>query len=167
MRGLIFTKCYWHMLFMLHYFHGIFQNLSPHTFGQLIMRICFSIQNNGDDDLKLSDHFGESERFVIFDTRLGTIQPHECDSALCRGPCRCYVPTIPESGFDAVICRSIGARVFNALRRNGINVYLTSECTMRTALNVWQTQELHVANKIVCRPEHVASRRERHQSKVK
>jgi predicted Fe-Mo cluster-binding NifX family protein len=129
------------------------------------MRICFSVCKTPTDNLTLSDHFGESDRFVIFDTERATCLPHDCAPAMCKGPCRCFMPSLPQREFDVVICRSIGARAFTMLRRNQIEVFLTQESSLSTALNVWQAQNLHLANRGICRPEVIARRRESMQRK--
>jgi predicted Fe-Mo cluster-binding NifX family protein len=129
------------------------------------MRICFSIQEAPSEDMKLTEHFGESERFLIFDTQLNTFKPHTCDPTLCRGTCHCHLPTLPEGAFDAVICRNIGGRAFAMLRRSKIAVFLTQESHVSKALDGWKTQNLHVAKHGVCRPEIVALRHEQRRRK--
>ena len=129
------------------------------------MRICFSIQNSSSEDLQLTDHFGESDRFVIFDTQLNAYKSHTCDPALCRGPCRCHLPALPQRVFDAVICRSIGARAFAVLRRNWIDVFLTQESKVKNALDVWEAKNLRAAEQGVCRPEFVALRNEQRRTR--
>lgn len=129
------------------------------------MRICFSIQNELSEGLKLTDHFGESDRFVIFDTHLNAYRTHTSDPALCRGLCRCHLPALPQRVFDAVICRSIGARAFALLRRNQIDVFLTKESKVKKALDVWEAKNLRPAEQGVCRPEFVAIRNEQRRTR--
>lgn len=125
------------------------------------MRICFSVYKTPGDDLMLPDHFGESNRFVIFDTQLATFLPHDSVPVLCKGPCRCFMPALAQREFDAVICRGIGERAFTMMRRNRIDVFLTQARSVSDALSAWQTQALRVANRGICRPEVIAKRRER------
>jgi predicted Fe-Mo cluster-binding NifX family protein len=122
------------------------------------MRICFSIQDEPSEDMRLTEHFGESERFLIFDTQFNAFKPHSCDPVMCRGTCHCHLPTSPHAAFDAVICRSIGARAFAMLRRNHIDVFLTQESNVNKALDGWKANQLDKAKHGVCRPEVVALR---------
>lgn len=112
------------------------------------MRICFSILHG--EGLKLSPHFGESERFVVFDTDVQDYLPHGRDTALCRGPCRCFMPATLDSGFDVVICRSIGHRVLRTLRAYGVAVFLTQELDAQAALAAFQAQKLLQVSRSSC-----------------
>ena len=112
------------------------------------MRVCFSVLPG--EGLKLSPHFGESERFVTFDSDAQDFFPHARDSALCRGPCRCFMPATAESSVDVVICRSIGHRVLRSLRAHGIAVFLTQELDAPTALAAFEAQQLAQVVRSTC-----------------
>ncbi len=112
------------------------------------MRVCFSVLPG--EGFKLSPHFGESERFVIFDAAAQDFLPHARDTSLCRGPCRCFMPATLESGFDVVICRRIGHRVLRTLRACGVAVFLTQEPDAVTALAAFQAQKLAQVVRSTC-----------------
>lgn len=112
------------------------------------MRICLSLKPG--EGLELSPHFGDSGRFVVYDTDLQEFQAHACDAELCRGPCRCFMPATPESGFHVVICRTIGHRVLRSLRAQGIAVFLTQAQDAPAALAELQSQQLAQALRSTC-----------------
>lgn len=122
------------------------------------MRICFSLQPGPEKEMHLSEHFGESDTFIIYDTDQQVFTPHACHAALCKGPCHCHLPALAQGDFDAVICRNIGARAFAALRRFRITVLLTQSRAVQQALSEWRTQGLPMAQKGVCRPEFITER---------
>ena len=122
------------------------------------MKICLSICNKNLEKPQLSDHFGESGRFVIYDSQSGVVLPHASNVALCRGPCRCQLPSVGESAFDAVICRAIGARSFAMLRRSRVDVFITHAHDMQEAVNAWRAQQVKMASRSICRPEFLANR---------
>jgi len=112
------------------------------------MRVCFSVLPG--EGYKLSPHFGETERFVVFNADAQVFLPHERDASLCRGPCRCFMPAALESGFDVVICRSIGHRVLRTLRAQGIPVFLTQELDALAALAAFKAQKLEQVVRSTC-----------------
>lgn len=112
------------------------------------MRICFSLLSG--EGLSLSPHFGDSGRFVVYDTDSQEFRAHACDAELCRGPCRCFMPALPESAFHVVICRAIGHRVLRALRAQGVTVFLTQAQDAPTALAELQAQQLVQALRSTC-----------------
>lgn len=112
------------------------------------MRVCFSVLPG--EGLKLSPHLGESERFVVFDSKAQDFLPHARDTTLCRGPCRCFMPATLESGFEVVICRSIGHRVLRTLRARGVAVFLTQELDAPTALAAFKAQQLAQVTRSTC-----------------
>lgn len=103
--------------------------------------------------MALSDHFGDSAHFVVFDTDRQTCVAHACETALCRGPCHCHLPALAGRAFDAVICRHIGARAFAMLRRQQIDVLLTQDTEVAQALQNWEAHRLPAAKRPLCRLE--------------
>ena len=109
------------------------------------MRICFSVLPDG----QLAPHFGESGRYIVFDTAIGTVSDHATSALPCRGPCRCFVPEL--AGIDLVICRSIGHLVLRALKAQGTPVYQTPETDMMSAIAAWQAEQLPAMSRAICK----------------
>ena len=109
------------------------------------MWICFSVLPDG----QLSPHFGESGRYVVFDTQTGALMDHPTRALPCRGPCRCFVPEL--AGIDLVICRSIGHLVLRALKAQGTAVYQTQEIDMMSAIAAWQAEQLPAMGRAICK----------------
>ena len=109
------------------------------------MRICFSVLHDG----QLAPHFGESGRYVVYDTESATLSEHTTSALPCRGPCRCYVPEL--AGIDLVICRTIGHLVLRALKAQGAPVYQTQETDMLLAIAAWQAEQLPVMGRAICK----------------
>lgn len=110
------------------------------------MKICVSLK----DDHTLSAHFGESARFALLDSETGVQQPHSASEALCRGPCRCFLPESADAAFDLVICQAIGHRVLNDYRRRGIAVYQTNETDPVKAWQQWRNEQLAAPQRSLC-----------------
>lgn len=118
------------------------------------MRICFSVL----PDEQLAPHFGESGRYVVFDTESGALMDHPTREQPCRGPCRCFVPEL--AGIDMVICRSIGHLVLRALKAQGTAVYQTQETDMMSAVAAWQAELLPAIGRTICKTgRRIAARR--------
>lgn len=109
------------------------------------MRICFSILPDG----QLAPHFGESGRYIVFDTDTGAQMTHPTRDLPCRGPCRCFVPELAD--IDLVICRSIGHLVLRALKAQGTPVYQTPETDMISAIAAWQAEQLPAMGRAICK----------------
>ena len=109
------------------------------------MRICFSILPDG----QLAPHFGESGRYIVFDTDTDTQHDHPTRALPCRGPCRCFVPEL--AGIDLVICRTIGHLVLRALKAQGSAVYQTQETDMMSAIAAWQAEQLPFISRAICK----------------
>lgn len=111
------------------------------------MRICFSVLPGG--AATLSSHFGETGHYVVYDSETRQLEPQACHAALCRGPCRCFMPEMV--GIDLVVCRAIGHLALRALRSKNTPVYQTRETHIETALAAWQSGQLTPVGRAFCK----------------
>ena len=94
------------------------------------MKICIPTLTASGKDAMVSDHFGSSPFFTVYDTGSGAITVSaNSNQHHAHGTCH-PVAALGDAKVDAVICRGMGARAVQGLRQAGIRVYA---CTVRTA----------------------------------
>ena len=94
------------------------------------MKICIPTQTAGGMDAKVSEHFGSSPFFTVYDKSNGAMTASaNSNQHHAHGTCH-PVSALGETRVDAVICRGMGARAVQGLRQSGIRVYSSRAATV-------------------------------------
>jgi len=106
------------------------------------MKICIPTLTAGGKDANVSEHFGSSPFFTIYDSANGAITATEnSNQHHAHGTCH-PVSALGETKVDAVICRGMGARAVQGLRQAGIRVYYCDAGTAGEALKHFEEKTL-------------------------
>lgn len=106
------------------------------------MKVCIPTLTAGGKDAKVSEHFGSSPFFTIYDSSSGAITTSEnANQNHAHGTCH-PVAALGGAKVDAVICRGMGARAVQGLRQTGIRVYSCDAGTAGEALKDFEEKTL-------------------------
>ncbi len=98
------------------------------------MRICIPTADDSGLESRLHGHFGSAPFLAFADTESGTVDVmpragHHHGHGQCQ-PVAC----IDIERTDAVVCRGMGKRALASLRKEGLEVWITSAATVRGAV---------------------------------
>ncbi len=102
--------------------------------GEQTMRVCIPTISDTGLDGRLSPHSGKAPFFTLAEVEVGRVQavsnPNERHE---EGRCDA-VAAVRGRGVDVVVCRGMGLRALEALRRHGLAVLVTDGWTVAAAL---------------------------------
>ena len=98
------------------------------------MRICIPTQSASGKDSDVSEHFGSSPFFTIYDDVTGTLDiVANSNQHHAHGSCQ-PISVLGDRKVDAVVCRGMGARAVQGLKDAGIKVYVCSAGPVEQAI---------------------------------
>jgi predicted Fe-Mo cluster-binding NifX family protein len=101
---------------------------------EIKMRICIPTETATGRDSRVSEHFGSSPFFTIYDDATGTFDTvANSDQHHAHGSCH-PISMLGEKRVDAVVCRGMGARAVQGLREAGIKVYASEAKTVEQVI---------------------------------
>ncbi|MGB8656289.1 MAG: NifB/NifX family molybdenum-iron cluster-binding protein [Candidatus Zixiibacteriota bacterium] len=120
-----------------------------------------------DDERTISSHFGQTRGFVVFDVEGKEVKNREYRPNTFTGHARGlegagheidrHGPIISAlSDCKAVISHGMGRRIYDDLKRAGIEVFVTDETNVKTA------SELYLQGKLTDHPERSCSHEHEH-----
>jgi predicted Fe-Mo cluster-binding NifX family protein len=101
------------------------------------MKICLPTHDDRGFDARLSDHFGSAPFLTFVDTGSGACEVL-ANPGRCHEPGDCHpVAELGARAVRAVVCRGLGRRALEGLRRSGLEVFVTRETTARGAVEAF------------------------------
>lgn len=103
---------------------------------------------------QVSEHFGRSPNFTMYDSETGEIETVENYSEHMGGSKK--PPQImKEHGVDVMVCSNLGRRAVSMFERLGIEVYTGAFGNVGEVIEKWKNNELEKASKDeACEGEH-------------
>jgi len=106
------------------------------------MKVCIPTLTAGGKDAKISEHFGSSPFFTIYDSTDGAFTAAEnSNQHHAHGTCH-PISALAGAKVDAVICRGMGARAVQGLKQAGITVYSCDADTAGQAVKAFEQKVL-------------------------
>lgn len=98
------------------------------------MRVCIPTISEAGLDGRLSPHFGKAPYFTLADVEAGRVRALSNPNARHEeGRCDA-VQAVRGMGVDVVVCRGMGPKALESLRRHGVAVLVTDGWTVAEAL---------------------------------
>lgn len=106
------------------------------------MKICIPTLTAGGKEAPVSEHFGSSPFFTVYDSPSGDITATEnSNQHHAHGTCH-PVSALGGAKVDVVICRGMGARAVQGFRQAGIRVYSSAAGTAGQAIKDFEENAL-------------------------
>jgi predicted Fe-Mo cluster-binding NifX family protein len=102
--------------------------------GGIKMKICIPTQTASGRDSDVSEHFGSSAFFTIYDDATDSFDAvANSNQHHAHGSCH-PISVLGDRKVDAVVCRGMGARAVQGLMEVGIKVYVCNAGTVGQAI---------------------------------
>lgn len=105
------------------------------------MKICIPILRHNGYNSPISEHFGQSSGFALFDDDTDTLS-FMLNSGLHSAGAQTPAELIAESGADVVLCGSLGVKAVHLFEQHGIHVYSDASGTVVDAVNAYKADRL-------------------------
>ena len=115
------------------------------------MKICIPILRHEGPKSPLSEHFGQSSGFALFDDDTETLS-FMLNSGLHQAGAQTPAELIAETGSDVVLCGSLGVKAVHLFEQHGIHVYSEASGTVVDAVKAYKAGHLpEVTDEKACR----------------
>ena len=106
------------------------------------MKICIPTETTSGRDSNVSEHFGSSPFFTIYDDATDTFDTvANSNQHHAHGSCH-PISMLGENRVDAVVCRGMGARAVLGLKEAGTKVYVSKAGTVDEAIKNFDAKAL-------------------------
>ncbi len=105
------------------------------------MKICIPILRQNGFDSPISEHFGQSSGFAMFDEETNTLS-FMVNSGQHHGGAKTPAELIAEAGANVVLCGGLGVKAVRLFEQHGIHVYNNASGTVADALNAYKAGRL-------------------------
>jgi len=109
------------------------------------MKIAMPTMGNDGKDEMISQHFGRSRTFTIYESDKEEIYVIE-NQGKHRGGSMSPPELLAEEGIDVMLCSNLGRKAIDLFDELGIDVYCGAGNTVKEALDAWDNEELEAAS---------------------
>jgi predicted Fe-Mo cluster-binding NifX family protein len=109
---------------------------------EIEMKICIPTETTSGRDSNVSEHFGSSPFFTIYDDATDTFDTvANSNQHHAHGSCH-PISMLGEKRVDAVVCRGMGARAVLGLKEAGTKVYVCKAGTVDQVIKDFNNKAL-------------------------
>ncbi|NPE28904.1 NifB/NifX family molybdenum-iron cluster-binding protein [Methanococcoides sp. SA1] len=106
------------------------------------MKIAIPSSETGGLEDYVELHFGKAPAYTIYDTETETVEIIKNTSVHMGGKGR-PPELLKDAGVDIVLCSGVGQKIVDLLEKNGIEIFVGADETVKDAIESWKAGKLY------------------------
>ena len=106
------------------------------------MKVAIPSSETGGLEDYVELHFGKAPTYTTYDTETETIEIIENTSVHMGGKGR-PPELLKDAGVDVVLCSGVGQKIVDLLNKNGIEIFVGADETVKDAITSWKAGKLY------------------------